>query len=291
MNKKAVFLTLLCALNLAPTAFGQFFFLVEKSTQFDQTGAASWVGDANPYRFQVQIGSSGNNTESPTNPTPPNEFTFAGNPSPISLNAPTGLNGNDQWEYRANFNVKTDMDAAFPNSNYTLTIGGQTGNISMANENYVNTPQASFDVLGNWSGNVYRIYGGAQDLVINTNSIAGFTSGNFRVAIDASPAGGFNGTQNDIQFDSLDGGLVDSSGNITIPSSLLQPGQSWDVKLDFNSFSSFSNSEFSGNTGVGLFTVQTRFTVSSVPEPAETTLLLGLSAISVAAWRRRKQVA
>jgi hypothetical protein len=289
MNKKTALLALFGVLNFAPIAFGQFFFLVEKQQRFDQTGNATTAADASaPFRFQVQIGSSGNNTESPTNPPPPNEFTFAGNPSPISLSPPS--DSNSQWQYRGDFNVQADMDAAFPNGNFTLNIGGNTGNVALNGDLYTNIPQAGFSVGGNWSGNIYSIFGG-QDLVINTNSIAGFTSGNFRVGIDASPAGGFSGNQSDIQFDSFDGGLVDSSGNITIPASLLQAGQSWDVSLDFNAFASLSNSTFPGNTSVGLYTVQTRFTVAAVPEPAETALLIGLSAIGLAAWRRRKSVA
>lgn len=291
MNKKIAIFACLSALTLTPHAFSQFVFVVDKSNRFDQIGGSSLIPNASsPYRFQVQIGKNGNVTEDSNTPPPPNNFTFAGNPSPISLVAPTGVNGDDQWQYKADFNLKTDMDAAFPNGNFTLTIGGNTGNVGLNGDLYTNAPQASFSVAGNWSGNVYSIYQG-QDLVINTNSIAGFTSGNFRVGIDATPGQGFSGNQSDIQFDSFNNGLTDSSGNITIPSSLLQTGQSWDVELEFNAFSTLDQSTFPGNTAVGIYTMRTQFQVAAIPEPAEAAVMLGLSAIGLAAWRRRKQVA
>ncbi len=285
MNKKLALLAVVSALNFAPAAFGQYFFIVEKQIRFNQTGPTDILIDPDAgYRFQVQIGSNGDTPQDANTPTPPNQFLAPGNETPISLIPPAGTG--EQWRYRQDYAIQAPMDAAFPSGNYTVTIAGNTGNISLTGDGYPNIPKAAFSIAGNWSGNVYTIYQG-QDLVINTNSIFGFTPGAFRVGIDAAPVAGFV-SQNDIQFDSFDGGLTADSGNITIPGSLLQSGQTWDVSLEFNAFSSISNSTFPGNFSVGLYTVQTNFQVSAIPEPAETALMISSLALGLALWRRRK---
>jgi len=290
MNKKIALLALLGTLYLAPASFGQFFYLVEKQQVFDQTGNSTVSPDASqPFKFNANIGSSGGgNSETSNNPAPPNSITVPGNATPMDLSAPT--QSDSEWKLKQGFTSQAAMDAAFPNGNYTFTTAGNSGVANLAGDLYPNSPIASFNnVVGSWSGNTFNIFSG-QQLVINTNSIAGFVSGNYRVGIDASPQGGFgNITPSDIQFDS--GPNFDlSNGNITIPGNLLQAGETWDVKIDFNAFSSFNGTVIPNGSLVGLYTSETSFQVTAIPEPAETILLAGCLALGLACWRRRRVV-
>lgn len=285
MKKNLVLLSLLGLLNAAPCAFGQYFYLVQKEQDFDQIANSTVVADANPYDFSVQIGKNGNSTEDSNTPTPPNQFTAPGNATVYSLNPPGG--SDSEWKYKQLYATQRDMDAAFPNGTYSLTMGGSSGNIGLNGDLYTNTPIANLSVPGSWSGTVYTIYQG-QSLVISTNSIAGFTTGNFRVGIDASPVSGFMGGQDDIQFDSFDSGLMDSSGNITIPGNLLQAGETWNIQLEFNAFSALNGTLLPNGTTVALYTATTNFQVSAIPEPADAVLLASAAALGFACWRRRK---
>lgn len=285
MKKTFALLSVLGLLNAAPCAFGQYFYLVQKEQDYDQIANGTVVADTNPYDFSVQIGKNGNSTEDSNTPTPPNQFTAPGNATVYSLNPPGG--SDSEWKYKQVYGNQGDMDTAFPNGSYALTIGGSSGNVGLNGDLYTNAPVASFSVSGNWNGTVYSIYQG-QNLTISTNSIAGFTSGNFRVGIDASPTSGFMSSPNDIQFDSFDGGLMDSSGNITIPGSLLQAGETWDINIEFNAFSELNGTVLPNGTTVALYTASTDFQVSAIPEPADAVLLVGAATLGFACWRRRK---
>jgi len=290
MNKKILLLALCGTLNLSPAAFGQYFYLIEKQQHFDQTGDSTLVPDSTPFQFLASIGVlGGNNSETDSNPTPPNSVTIPGNPTPYALSNPSSTNNGD-WEYKSDFSNLASMDAAFPNGNYTLTTGGSSGNINLTGDLYTNTPVASFSVAGTWSGSVYSIAAG-QSLTINTNSIAGFSAGNDHVQIDASPAQGFSGNVSSLQFDSLPN-LTDSSGNITIPSIDLQAGETWSIKLEFDAFSSFNSTLIPNGTAIGLYEEKTTFEVTaiSIPEPSETVLMAGALALGCAFWRRRHAV-
>jgi len=192
-----------------------------------------------------------------------------------------------QWDYKQDFTTQSAMEAAFPNGTYTFNSGGTTANFPLTGNLYTNIPTATFNLSGIWSTSIYYIQPG-QDLTINTNSIAGFTTGNYRVGIDANVNNNINSYPS-IQFDSLNNGLTTANGNITIPGSELTAGTDWQVKMQFNAFSNFTSSGINGGTNVALYTMNTKFDVQVVPEPGETALMIGTLALGAAQlWRRRK---
>jgi len=283
MNKKIALFALLGIASFAPMASAQYIYLIGKDQDFLQTNVGASAPDsAHAYRFEASINGG---TQDANTPASSNNITTPGGGLGlvnIAFDASSG-----QWDYKQDFTTQSAMEAAFPNGTYTFNSGGTTANFPLTGNLYTNIPTATFNLGGIWSNSIYYIQPG-QDLMINTNSIAGFTTGNFRVGIDANVNNNINSYAS-IQFDSLNNGLTTANGNITIPSSELTAGTDWQVKMQFNAFSNFTSSGINGGTNVALYTMNTKFDVQVVPEPSETALMIGTLALGAAQlWRRRK---
>lgn len=288
-------LTLLCVVVLplcapalrAQTATVQFY-LVNKIANYGQGSTSTPTLAASlPYSFNANVNGSNLNL-------------LAGG---ASFSSPLGStntggsltldSGNTGYKFSINYTSKANLDGAFNNGTYKMSVGTFTGlTLGLATDSY---PTSIPQVTGTTNG---AIWNGSGQLVINANtgdtlnfsSFSAYTSGNGG-HIDFSINGTFNGTApSDAQAVWIGATQQAAITSYTIPAGSLISGQTYSADLQFTSVVGAPNTSGpSGSEGVGAFSNDLSFTILAIPEPADEALGLAAGALlALMIFRRRR---
>ncbi len=211
---------------------------------------------------------------------------LSGNPPSISLpgtsNGPTTFSynsGDDTWELEADFSTSGDLDTAYNDGGYDITMLSQTINsISLTGGTYPVAPIASLSG-GTISSGV---------LTWNVNTPLTLTLNGTGIDHMGIFVFGFN-------YGNGAEGFGVSTHSFTVPAMSLTAGNSYTVELGFDDIvGGTAPSVFSGTGGMssvdyaGVYTAQTKFTIQAIPEPSTYAAILGgLACLGVAFKRRR----
>ena len=217
--------------------------------------------------------------------------TFSPGPSatsPVSLNP---FSANHTYNITlGNYASAGALTTDYPNSNYTMNITGPTNYapvLAMANaQAYPGTVPTLTNT--NWSG---------SNLVIDATQSFNFTWNGF-----ASDSYSPTVVQQDIRLtiDPVSGssvydqtfasGAVDTS-SILLTAGVLTPGATYTGHLIFSDYYTLNASLISGATGGVAYANRTNFTITAIPEPSTTALVLGFGMLAVALRKVRKRTA
>lgn len=187
----------------------------------------------------------------------------------------------DEWLLEKDYADPTDLDAAYNNGSYSITVMSQTiTGIALTGDSYPAAPLASLSG-GTISGGV---------LVWNPNTALTITIGGSSIdhmGIYVYGQGYNNGAE----------GFGVSTQSFTVPAFSLVGGQSYTVELNFDDIvGGVAPLTFTGTGGMSsvdyaaAYTAQTKFTIQAVPEPAAYVAILGALALVGVIMQRRRQV-
>lgn len=239
-----------------------------KIAMYVQTGNLTpAISTSNPYTFTSDIGygSMGSVLASSTLALP------AGATGTVTYAANSG---NAHLKYSQFYATAADLNAAFPDGNYTFTINTSTPNtytstLALSGVTY----PTDIGTLSNtnWSGGA---------LVIDPTQNYTFT---WNASADLHLDFGVNNTAiNESVFNSGSG----LPSSYTMAANTLAPGQSYVGNLDFANAVT-DTSQISGVLGAAYYQNSTQFTIITTPEPAAGILLLaGVAVIGLLARRK-----
>jgi hypothetical protein len=290
------------ALGAGPAAWAQSvqFVLVQKAQDFDQTGPSTVIADpSQPFQFDAQVTGTGLTSGFPGTP---NQITSipAGSGAtgqvPINLNAPGSTDFNSsQWTINSTFSSQASLDAQFADGAYSLSIGGQTINLSLTGDLYPNAPviAASANGSATWLPNGTLLYNTGQSdaLTLTTNAFSTNFPGTSPTPAQQSHLGfsviGQDGQPDLLQLDSFD----TSSVSETISASSFVVGTTYQVQVDFDRIVTGPlplSGELAGGEAAAIYTANTSFDIEVIPEPATEAWWAGAGALALAVWLRRR---
>ena len=243
-------------------------YIAGKTAVYIQTGSTTPVlSSSNPYQFHTEIsnGTTGTILTSSTLALPAGA---TGTVTYASIGDNTGV------KYSQSYATAGDLNAAFPDGNYTFTINTSTPNtysstLALGGMTYPTDIGTISNT--NWSGG---------ELVIDPTRSYTFT---WNASNDLHIEFGINNTSIDENVLNTGSGLPAS---YTIAANTLSPGQSYLSKLDFAN-GVIDTSQISGVMGVTYYQDSTQFTIVTTPEPAAGILLL-TAVVSIGLIARRR---
>jgi hypothetical protein len=239
-------------------------------TQVDNTNVTNAPGNHWGFRASVEGSGISGNTPSITLPgssTGSTTFTY---------NA-----GDGTWELETDFSTSGNLDTAYEDGNYGITMLSQTiSPISLTGATFPVAPIASLSG-GTISSGV---------LVWNVNTPLTLTlngTGIDHMGIFVFGPSYNNGAE----------GFGVTTQSFTIPASAMTAGQNYTVELMFDDVVGGTAPFNFGGTGgmsatqyAGAYTAQTKFTIQAIPEPSTYAAMFGgLALVGVAIRRRGKQ--
>jgi hypothetical protein len=239
--------------------------LVAKSRNFVQTGTAQPVVDVlGPYSFTALVEPSAGGMVTNADLTPP-----GGVRRPLLAVGQT-TSDNTTWPTMfltaAAFGTATDIDAAYPNGVYGLTIfatseGTRSVALTLTNNLYPSTPHiANFGPA--------QAIAPSQDFVLRWDPMVGGTTNNFiQVKIlSESPVGGGFAMSTEV-FKTPDPWNVDALNGtataVTISANQLSPGTVFYATIQFATFTDSDRRTFRTGRGVAAYCKTTAFTLQT----------------------------
>ncbi len=241
---------------------------VGKTATYLQTGDVTpSLSTSNAYKFSSQIsyGATGSVLASSTLAVPAGAtgtVTYAAN------------GGNTRLKYSQFYATAADLNAAFPDGNYTFTINTSTPNTynsTLALSGVTYPTDIGTISNTNWSGG---------ELVIDPTQSYTFT---WNASNDLHLDFGLNNTTINENIINSGSGLPSS---YTMAANTLAPGQSYLGNLGFAN-GVIDTSQISGVMGAAYYQNNTQFTIVTTPEPAAGILLL-TAVVAMGLLTRRK---
>jgi hypothetical protein len=277
-------LALALPLRAAQTVVSNYF--VFKGIVYEQTSSSTPTILADPaphapgpYYIDVLVSGTTAGTISP----PPS---FTG-PSIGS----TSLTATDstRWDFKAGYSTQAALDLAYPSGTYAMTIPGFNSgnpiNLSLTGNVYSSTIPAVTNLASAWSGNNLIIDANATTtLNFSTFSEYNASSTNYREILAFVPPTGSNFGQLAISAFS-----DPAFSSFTVTPGMLNAGDTYRVVLEYDIFSDYNNTTIPDAQGGAIYSRQTQFFVTAIPEPSTYAFIAGLATLAGAAWRRARR--
>ncbi|MDF3057832.1 MAG: motif protein [Rariglobus sp.] len=257
--------------------------VMEKFSDHRQTDASTTVPHSSPYGFAVIV--EGSNL-APLGFTAPTFISAAGS----GTAGGTLIYDEDegQWSEEISFSSQTDLNTAFADGTYTVSVGGTTVELVQSGDLYPNTPMVATFSQGFWSGGVYY-FDPTQDLTITTNAFTAYDSyidGMINIFVNANAGPGYD--QDAQAFHDQAGGA--NTLSLTIDAFELVGGQTLELELGFSSIvDDDADLLLPGALIVSVYSTFTFVQLQAIPEPSTYAMLVGGAGLAVAVWVRRRR--
>lgn len=281
LRLRGVTFLVILALGLDGKAFAQVaVYGVEKQIDYLQNSSSAPTvnsgRDANPYSFHafVQGNNIGGRTPAPT-------VTL---PDSTTLNLIPGAGGFFAWSISnssgdTSFLSKAALDAAYPNGIYSMSIGSVSGILlTLTPDSYPPAPQFTH---GSWDSNGNLIINASAPYTFSFNTFPGYANGGF--ASFELDDGSRRVFKREI-FSATGEPLLTS---YTLPSNWLVPGTTYTGFMSYNQILTANAAAISGATGYAIFSRETNFSVTAVPEPKTYAMMLAGFGLAGFVARRR----
>lgn len=276
------------------------FFVVDKLVTYVQTSSSTpSLHATSPFIFSFEI--EGQNPGTSIGSITNHAFTSPGGSGVTGYTLVSGDydSSENQWKYRQSFALKSDLDAAFSNGTYSVSVGNVadiplTLNASPSGDLYPLVPKVTGMNNGaSWNGSNQLLI---SDTGTTTLTFSDFTSqynstsnGQVGAHIGAflylTSSGSFTElNQEALTFE------ADSAFN-TFMISGLTAGSTYQFELEYNAIMAADTTSIPGATGVALFSSRMQLEVLAIPEPSTYAAILGALALGgVMVQRRRRAI-
>jgi hypothetical protein len=270
------------------------FYGVEKRITYSQTSSAAPSSPATtindpsgPYFFEGSVSGSNLNLLTPA-PTLSGAFSGA-----------LVLKSNDEYGFTAglpaahSFNIKSDLDTAFPNGTYSLNglplttppgIGSVSLNLGIADAYPAAIP---YITNGTWSGSALQV-NAVTGMTLNFSPFAAYGTGGgslIEFHLYSTNLGAIGSDLDSVVTISVFSNAAQTS--YTFAPGQLTAGQTYFAELSYGTFTNTNQAAISGALGYALYQDMTGFSISAIPEPSTYAAVTGVLALGLVCWRRR----
>ncbi len=246
--------------------------------------------DRNNYFFQSVIqGANLSNASSAPTVTLPNNTTYA--LELIANGTVWGFDGSQSLPVPNNFAGPAALDAAFPNGNYLLSIGGANFPTSLLASPF---PDAPTITGGQWDSSGNLIVNAGSAYALNFNPFTGYASaGTIQLNIFAVTFDG--GGNPELGASVFSASLEAENGHalppaMTITAGTLLAGDAYYAELSFANITNAVNGSLPpALLNQGRVESRTGFYISAIPEPGMLYYGLGLAGLFGSIWRWRRR--